>query len=131
MNQKFSSTNEAVFCGVFDGHGPYGHMVARKVRDYLPVLLSTHWKTTSDSENSNGNGNSHEEEEDGLYEEFEVGEKERVPEKYIPLKKSILKSFRLMDMELKTHPSIDCFCSGSTAVTLIKQVSFVKNFEFA
>ncbi|KAI3810137.1 hypothetical protein L1987_19747 [Smallanthus sonchifolius] len=122
--EKFSSTNEAVFCGVFDGHGPYGHMVARKVRDYLPVLLSTHWKTNSDSENGpngNMNGSLHEEEEDNLGEEFEVGEKERVPEKYIPLKRSILKAFRLMDMELKTHPSIDCFCSGSTAVTLIKQ----------
>ncbi|KAL8205686.1 hypothetical protein R6Q57_009237 [Mikania cordata] len=121
--EKFSLTNEAVFCGVFDGHGPYGHMVARKVRDYLPVLLSTHWKTAYNSKNGNANGNSHEEEqeEDDLFEEFEVGEKQRVPEKYIPLKKSILKAFRLMDMELKTHPSIDCFCSGSTAVTLIKQ----------
>ncbi|KAK9057146.1 hypothetical protein SSX86_024513 [Deinandra increscens subsp. villosa] len=119
--EKFGSTNEATFCGVFDGHGPYGHMVARKVRDYLPVLLSTHWKTASDSENVNVNGNSHEEDEDNLSEEFEVGEKEQVPEKYTPLKKSLLKAFRLMDMELKTHPSIDCFCSGSTAVALIKQ----------
>ncbi|XP_076900227.1 putative protein phosphatase 2C 66 [Bidens hawaiensis] len=121
--EKFSSTNEAVFCGVFDGHGPYGHMVARKVRDYLPVLLSTHWKHNSDSQNGNVNGTSldEEDEDDKLCEEYEVGEKERVPEKYIPLKKSILKSFRLMDMELKTHPAIDCFCSGSTAVTLIKQ----------
>ncbi|XP_076896046.1 putative protein phosphatase 2C 66 [Bidens hawaiensis] len=121
--EKFSSTNEAVFCGVFDGHGPYGHMVARKVRDYLPVLLSTHWKPNSDSQNGNANGNSLDEddEDDKLCEEYEVGEKERVPEKYIALKKSILKAFRLMDMELKTHPAIDCFCSGSTAVTLIKQ----------
>ncbi|KAM0063666.1 putative protein-serine/threonine phosphatase [Helianthus debilis subsp. tardiflorus] len=118
--EKFSSTNEAVFCGVFDGHGPYGHMVARKVRDYLPVLLSTHWKTGSDVENGNVNGNTHEEEDedDDLCEE---SEKQQVPEKYIPLKKSILKAFRLMDMELKTHPAIDCFCSGSTAVTLVKQ----------
>jgi hypothetical protein len=27
-----------------------------------------------------------------------------------------------MDRELKTHQTIDCFCSGTTAVTLIKQV---------
>ncbi|KAI3769064.1 hypothetical protein L6452_00160 [Arctium lappa] len=124
--EKFNSTNEeAVFCGVFDGHGPYGHMVARKIRDSLPVLLSTHWKTTSDSGNGNANGNTHdeeeEEEEDTWCQESEVGEKERVPEKYLSLKKSILKAFRLMDMELKTHPLIDCFCSGSTAVALIKQ----------
>lgn len=130
VNQNFCSTNEAVFCGVFDGHGPYGHMVARKVRDSLPVLLSTHWTTGSDSENRNGNEeeeDEEEEEEEKWCEELEFGngEKERVPEKYLPLKKSILKAFRLMDMELKTHPSIDCFCSGTTAVALIKQVLFV------
>lgn len=119
--ENFSSTNEAVFCGVFDGHGPYGHMVAKKVRDALPVLLSTHWTTGSDVENGNVNGSSHEEEEDNWCEESEVDEKERVPEKHLPLKKSILKAFGLMDMELKTHPSIDCFCSGTTAVALIKQ----------
>lgn len=27
-----------------------------------------------------------------------------------------------MDKELKLHPTVDCFCSGSTAVTLVKQV---------
>ncbi|PWA76461.1 protein phosphatase 2C 66 [Artemisia annua] len=120
--EKFCSKNEAVFCGVFDGHGPYGHMVARKVRDHLPVLLSTHWSANSESENGNTNGSAHnEEEEDNWCDESLVSEKEQVPEKYIPLKKSLLKAFSLMDMELKTHPSIDCFCSGSTAVALIKQ----------
>ncbi|KAL4554622.1 hypothetical protein LXL04_037219 [Taraxacum kok-saghyz] len=131
--ENFNSTNDAVFCGVFDGHGPYGHMVARKVRDSLPVLLSTNWTTSSDNNNDNNNnvnGSLHEEEEEeeeeekeNWCEELEVGEKEKeqVPEKYFPLKKSILKAFSLMDMELKTHPSIDCFCSGSTAVALVKQ----------
>nr|XP_043622087.1 probable protein phosphatase 2C 66 [Erigeron canadensis] len=119
--EKFNAKNEAVFCGVFDGHGPYGHMVARKVRDSLPVLLSTHWTGNSDSENGNANGSAHEDEEDKWCESLDVGEKERVPEKYFSLKKSILRAFRLMDMELKMHPSIDCFCSGSTAVALIKQ----------
>ncbi|KAJ9562780.1 hypothetical protein OSB04_007940 [Centaurea solstitialis] len=125
--EKFNSTNDAVFCGVFDGHGPYGHMVARKIRDSLPVLLSKYWRTTSDSENGNPNGSTHDQEkdeegeEDKWCQELEVGEKERVPEKYLSLKKSILKAFRLMDMELKMHPTIDCFCSGSTAVALIKK----------
>ena len=27
------------FCGIFDGHGPHGHLVARKVRDALPLKL--------------------------------------------------------------------------------------------
>lgn len=33
-----------------------------------------------------------------------------------------LKSYKAMDKELKSHPKVDCFCSGSTAVTLVKQV---------
>nr|GEX65872.1 probable protein phosphatase 2C 66 [Tanacetum cinerariifolium] len=81
---KFNSKSDAVFCGVFDGHGPYGHMVSRKVRDSLPVLLSTQWVDSSISDQNGNNENGH---------------------------------------ELKTHPTIDCFCSGTTAVTLIKQVS--------
>ena len=40
---------------------------------------------------------------------------------YLPLKQSMLKAFKLMDKELKLHPTIDCFCSGTTAVTLVKQ----------
>ncbi|KAJ9551237.1 hypothetical protein OSB04_015282 [Centaurea solstitialis] len=127
--EKFSSKSDAVFCGVFDGHGPYGHMVAKKVRDSLPVLLSTQWLNNTnidqscDNENSNANGSTHEEEllEEYWCEQSDNEEKETIPEKYIPLKKSLLKSFKLIDKELKNHPSIDCFCSGSTAVALIKQ----------
>ncbi|CAL9134615.1 unnamed protein product [Musa textilis] len=37
------------------------------------------------------------------------------------LKNSMLKAFTNMDKELKQQPGIDCFSSGSTAVTLIKQ----------
>ncbi|KAF3567652.1 hypothetical protein DY000_02010949 [Brassica cretica] len=32
-------SEDVTFCGVFDGHGPFGHLVARKVRDTLPVKL--------------------------------------------------------------------------------------------
>ncbi|KAF6164389.1 hypothetical protein GIB67_037546 [Kingdonia uniflora] len=39
----------------------------------------------------------------------------QLPEMYLPL------AFKLMDKELKLHPLIDCLCSGSTAVTLLKQ----------
>jgi hypothetical protein len=41
---------------------------------------------------------------------------------FLPLKQSYLKAFKTMDKELKLHPTVDCFCSGSTAVTLVKQV---------
>ncbi|CAN1784216.1 Probable protein phosphatase 2C 73 [Linum perenne] len=32
------------FCGVFDGHGPWGHFVAKKVRETLPSYLLCNWE---------------------------------------------------------------------------------------
>ncbi|CAK9157799.1 unnamed protein product [Ilex paraguariensis] len=127
--ENFSSRSDTVLCGVFDGHGPYGHMVARKVRDNLPLLLSTRWEATSNSDQNsapeygNSTGSAHFEEfldNDGC-ESLEGEANEKFPEMYLPLKQSMLKAFKLMDKELKLHPTIDCFCSGTTAVTLIKQ----------
>ncbi|CAI9760342.1 unnamed protein product [Fraxinus pennsylvanica] len=123
-----SNTN-AIFCGVFDGHGPFGHMVARKVRDSLPLLLREEWEAKSDIEQitAGENGNHagmlrFEEFMDGDgFDSIEVDDNEKLPEMHMPLKRSILKAFKLMDKELKLHPTIDCFCSGTTAVTLIMQ----------
>ncbi|KAG6405196.1 hypothetical protein SASPL_132782 [Salvia splendens] len=121
--------SRATFCGVFDGHGPYGHMVARRVRDALPVLLRSQWESKGEDEQNHVQENVGFEgmrrfddfmDEDGC-ESVEAEEVERVPEMHIPLKNSILKAFKLMDKELKLHPSIDCFCSGTTTVALIKQ----------
>ncbi|EPS66665.1 hypothetical protein M569_08112, partial [Genlisea aurea] len=120
----------SMFCGVFDGHGPYGHMVARKVRDALPILLRSQWNDKPEIIGVEGMKSFDDfVEEDGC-ESVEGDEIEKVPEAsvpvpetYIPVKRSILKAFKLMDKELKLDPSIDCFCSGTTAVTLIKQDS--------
>ncbi|KAI3456725.1 hypothetical protein Pfo_013388 [Paulownia fortunei] len=123
------SDANATFCGVFDGHGPYGHMVARKVRDALPILLRSQWESKPENDQIHAHENGNYEgmrrfddfmDEDGC-ESVEAEDIEKVPETHIPLKKSILKAFKLMDKELKLHPTIDCFCSGTTAVALIKQ----------
>lgn len=104
-------------------------MVARKVRDSLPVLLYTQWEGSAQScasENPNANGSTTLTEElldENWCEQLEVEEGKNHPEIYLPLKQSLLNAFKLMDKELKLHPTIDCFCSGTTAVTLIKQVT--------
>lgn len=106
-------------------------MVAKKVRDSLPVILCSQWKASEDQTSfENANGSTHSEETSSLSmdeEGFETldTEGDKLPEIYLPLKKSMLKSFKLMDKELKLHPAIDCFCSGTTAVTLVKQVIFL------
>ncbi|KAJ8532459.1 hypothetical protein K7X08_012382 [Anisodus acutangulus] len=127
--ENFCSRSDTIFCGVFDGHGPYGHMVARKVRDTLPFLLSSEWEAKSSgdqsntSENGNTNGGLHLDDvlDDDLIEAMEAESNEKFPEIHLPLKRSMLKAFRSMDKELKLHPTIDCFCSGSTAVSLVMQ----------
>ncbi|XP_059442576.1 probable protein phosphatase 2C 6 [Corylus avellana] len=131
--ENYSSRSDTIFCGVFDGHGPFGHMVAKKVRDSLPLILCTQWKTKSsgdqsslcktenDHESMNTEETASQNMDDEWYETLEVEAIEELPEMYMPLKQSMLKAFKLMDKELKLHPTIDCFCSGSTAVTLLKQ----------
>ncbi|KAK4795031.1 hypothetical protein SAY86_013025 [Trapa natans] len=133
--ENYCSRSDTIFCGVFDGHGPCGHMVARRVRDSLPLLLSNQWNSqiskdqTNLPKNENGPSNTVAHEgaapvamgDQWLDSANAENEKEKIPETHLPLKQSILKAFNMMDKDLKLHPTIDCFCSGTTAVTLVKQ----------
>ncbi|KAG6607131.1 putative protein phosphatase 2C 33 [Cucurbita argyrosperma subsp. argyrosperma] len=131
--ENFGSRTDTIFCGVFDGHGPYGHMVAKKVRDSLPLRLSTHWEvnlTTDDvlREISLNTGSVNSDEATSFLsadEEFRASTDgdgaEKQPEIFHALKESFLKAFRVMDRELRMHQGIDSFCSGTTAVTMVKQ----------
>ncbi|KAJ8753056.1 hypothetical protein K2173_011824 [Erythroxylum novogranatense] len=135
--ENFGSRTDTVFCGVFDGHGPYGHMVAKKVRDSLPVKLSAQWEISVTSEdilrevslNTTGSMNS----EDAAFisadEESRTSvdrdDTEKHPEIFQTLKDSFLQAFKIMDRELRMHTNIDCFCSGTTAVTLVKQGQYL------
>lgn len=132
--QNFGSRTDTVFCGVFDGHGPYGHLVAKRVRDSLPQKLSAHWEVSIKSEdvlrevslNTTGSLCSEDTPFFSADEEsrasIDVEESGNQPEIFLALKESFLKAFKVMDRELRMHASIDCFCSGTTAVTLVKQV---------
>ncbi|XP_072071704.1 probable protein phosphatase 2C 33 isoform X1 [Arachis hypogaea] len=127
--ENFCSKEDTIFCGVFDGHGPYGHRVARKVRDSFPLKLSAQW----DFHRKSTDGLSDQGSAAGSYKSEEIGfrlvdEKPRLTDHepdgtdtILTLKESFLKASKIMDKELKLHPDIDCFCSGTTAVTLVKQ----------
>ncbi|RWW06259.1 hypothetical protein GW17_00030421 [Ensete ventricosum] len=109
-----------VLCGVFDGHGPHGHLVARKVRDALPLKLLSLLPFP-------GGGRS-------LMDRscFCFGRRDGVPvldpassveEPSLSVwREAFVRSSKAMDKELRSHPSLDCFCSGSTAVILLKLV---------
>lgn len=113
-------TEDVTFCGVFDGHGPHGHLVARKVRDTLPLKLSS-FMDSSESKKMGSSANCC---------NGDVKSDVADPVKDTPAedreeslwREAFLKSFKAMDKELRSHPNLDCFCSGSTAVTVVKQV---------
>ncbi|GER26307.1 phosphatase 2C family protein [Striga asiatica] len=109
------------FCGVFDGHGPHGHLVARKVRDTLPLKLSSFLNSSESKRNGSGvnccNGDV---KLDVVDPTKDTSEEEKVESMW---REAFLKSYKAMDKELKSHPNLDCFCSGSTAVTVVKQGS--------
>ncbi|KAM1142767.1 hypothetical protein EV1_031433 [Malus domestica] len=111
--ENFGSA-DTTFCGVFDGHGPFGHMVAKKVRDALPLRLTSQWVLNGNARNGPANDSS---EAAACHE----GKDEERCDFFMTLKDSFLKAFKVMDKELKLHPRIDCYCSGTTAVTLVKQ----------
>ncbi|CAN8260621.1 unnamed protein product [Cochlearia groenlandica] len=120
--ENFGSRTDTIFCGVFDGHGPYGHMVAKRVRDNLPLKLSSFWEAKVPVEGAlkaitSVNNPSVDMEEEN--------KEESHSELFHTLKEAFLKAFKVMDRELKFHASVDCFCSGSTAVTLIKQGQYL------
>ncbi|KAJ4834904.1 hypothetical protein Tsubulata_045734 [Turnera subulata] len=125
--ENFGLKGDAVLCGVFDGHGPNGHMVAKQVRDSLPLKLKAHWELNScRTECSNASGNFN---PTGISEPINGKHKNNISQNcgekrydvFPTLKESFLKAFKLVDKELKVHPYIDCVNSGSTAVTIVKQ----------
>ncbi|XP_024015151.1 probable protein phosphatase 2C 41 isoform X2 [Eutrema salsugineum] len=84
---------------MFDGHGPWGHVISKRVKKSFPSSLLCQWQQTLASLSSS-------------------------PECFSPFdlwKQSCLKTFSIIDLDLKINPSIDSYCSGCTALTAVLQ----------
>ncbi|KAK7312782.1 hypothetical protein VNO77_36914 [Canavalia gladiata] len=114
-------SEDMTFCGVFDGHGPHGHLVARKVRDALPIKLLSSLHSSESKRNGSGKtcfkGNIKPDNGDS---EKDFSTEDKLNSMW---KEAFMKAYKAMDKELRSHPNLDCFCSGSTAVTIVKQGS--------
>lgn len=101
-----------MFCGVFDGHGPWGHFVSKRVSESMPSCLLREWQETL----SKGT--------------FDVDfDKDHKKIQWFNIwKNSYLKTCASVDQELEHHRRIDTFHSGSTALSVVKQVSIYKSF---
>ncbi|XP_044464530.1 probable protein phosphatase 2C 33 isoform X2 [Mangifera indica] len=129
--ENFGAMEDTIFCGVFDGHGPYGHMVSKTVRDSLPLKLSAQWQLNNGSMNMMNNNSSSAVGSIKSGDSFLSVKEPRTlidnkhnqsqTDIFITLKEAFLKAFKVMDKELKHGPHLDCYCSGTTAVTLVMQ----------
>lgn len=121
--EDFGSREDIVFCGVFDGHGPYGHLVSKRVRDSLPSTLIDQWHELISEESSFSKGELSEDpgkDSESKLKDDSCSCKDE-SQMFAIWKESHLRAFKVMDKELKLHPTLDCFCSGTTAVTVVKQ----------
>lgn len=96
------------FCGIFDGHGLWGHHVAKRVRKLIPSFLLCHWQETLALAS--------------LSQDFGVMELDRNFCRFEMWRQSYLKTFAAIDEELEQHAGVDSFSSGTTALTMIRQV---------
>ncbi|GAY35814.1 hypothetical protein CUMW_018700 [Citrus unshiu] len=105
--EEFGCQEDMVFCGIFDGHGPWGHVVAKRVRESVPYSLLCNWQETLLSSTSPAMN-------------LDLDGNRNVPQ-YDIWNQSCLKTYAAIDQELKQHTGIDSFRSGTTALTIVKQ----------
>ena len=98
--QDLGCQGDVVLCGMFDGHGPWGHMISKQVRKSLPSQLLTNIQQNLS---------------------MQTDQTHLFP--FNLWKQSCLKTYATIDEELKQHPRIDSFYSGTTALTVVKQVT--------
>lgn len=105
-----------IFCGVFDGHGPWGHFVAKKVGESLPSSLLCNWQETLTLTS--------------LDSEFDLEQDKKVHQ-CDAWRQSYIKTCSVIDKELEKNRRLDSFHSGTTALTVVKQVIRVLNPAFS
>lgn len=98
-----------IFCGIFDGHGPWGHFVAKRIRESMPPSLLCNWQETL-AQTSIDHPAIDVEEEKSKHYRFNIW------------KHSYLKTCAAIDQELEQYRKIDSFYSGTTALSIVRQV---------
>lgn len=114
--QKGYGMEDGAFCGVYDGHGRYGHIVSKMVNSHLPSLILSQ-KNAPAEINKIENG------DDNTPSNFNTVEDDLAPKNFQKWKRAIVSAFMVMDKQVKLQENLDCSCSGTTAVVVIRQVN--------
>ncbi|XP_021772822.1 probable protein phosphatase 2C 73 [Chenopodium quinoa] len=104
--EEFGCQPDMIFCGIFDGHGPWGHFVAKTVRESMPPSLLCNWQEALAQM--------------VLDPDFDI-EVEKKMNWFNIWKQSYLRACATIDQELEQHRRIDAYFSGTTALSIVKQ----------
>ncbi|CAK9150448.1 unnamed protein product [Ilex paraguariensis] len=119
--QNFAGEKDMVFCGVFDGHGPSGHKVARYVRDLLPSKLSSLLKHTQIGGSNGSTDVDDKNKENTDSKDGDNDDNDCQNPFFSSWKDTVIKSFKETDEELEGNTTVESYCSGTTAVTILKK----------
>ncbi|KAI9185084.1 hypothetical protein LWI28_004013 [Acer negundo] len=108
--EEFGCQEDMIFCGIFDGHGPWGHFVAKKVRESLPSSLLCNWQETLA--------------QTSLLPDIDL-DSDKKNQRFNIWKHSYVKACAAVDQELQQYRKIDSFYSGTTALTVVRQGEFL------
>ncbi|KAE9615943.1 hypothetical protein Lal_00017532 [Lupinus albus] len=100
--EEFGCQEDMIFCGIFDGHGPWGHFVAKRVRKSMPSTLLCNWQEIIA--------------QTSLDLDYEKKEHQ-----FNIWKHSYLKTCAAIDQDLEHYRKIDSFYSGTTALSIVRQ----------
>ncbi|KAJ4968219.1 hypothetical protein NE237_014920 [Protea cynaroides] len=104
--EEFGFQADMIFCGVFDGHGPWGHFVAKRVRESMLSSLLCNWQEIIALTS--------------LDPDFDM-ESCKKHHRFDIWKESYIKTCAAIDQELEQHRRIDSYNSGTTALTIVRQ----------
>ncbi|XP_022968748.1 probable protein phosphatase 2C 73 [Cucurbita maxima] len=104
--EEFGCQKDMMFCGVFDGHGPWGHFVAKKVRESMPIALLYNWQEALVQAS--------------LHPHLELN-LAKTHLKFNLWEHSYEQACAMVDGELERHRKIDTFHSGTTALSIVRQ----------
>ncbi|XP_048325055.2 probable protein phosphatase 2C 34 [Ziziphus jujuba] len=104
--EEFGCQEDMIFCGIFDGHGAWGHFVAKAVRESMPPSLLCNWQETLA--------------QTSLDQDLDL-ESDKKHHRFNIWKHSYIKTCAAIDQELERHRKIDSFHSGTTALTIVRQ----------
>ncbi|XP_061371908.1 probable protein phosphatase 2C 34 [Gastrolobium bilobum] len=108
--EEFGCQEDMIFCGIFDGHGQWGHFVAKRVRESMPPSLLCNWQETLA--------------QTSLDSDIDI-EAEKKQHRFNIWKHSYLKTCAAIDQELQQYRKIDSFYSGTTALSIVRQGEFI------